>query len=63
MNRTVTEVQYIQKQSRVYVAFSEGQITQCKWFKAKGETALLELVRAARVTFMADGFASLERAS
>jgi hypothetical protein len=63
MTRTVSEVQYIPKQSRVNLEFREGRTVQYRWINAQGETELLATVAAARAAFERDGFASLERAS
>jgi hypothetical protein len=59
ITREVREVQYIQKQSRVYLAFHEGNQIAYRWIKAKGETALLAAVATIRTAFLEHGWEAL----
>lgn len=54
--RTVSEVQYIPRQSRVLMMFREGSTQKTKWIKAKGESALLAAVATVRAAFLERGW-------
>lgn len=59
--REVSEVTYIQSQSRVLMAFREGSTVAHRWIKARGKTELLAAVATARAAFLEHGFTAIQR--